>query len=77
VIAMATNREPWVMPEWMEQYRGLINNTGGNSVEDLLNDRDTTARSNVIRAGLIIAVHSQVGLLYALRKLGLLRDRQG
>ena len=74
---MVTNREPWVMPEWMEQYRGLINNTGGNSVEDLLNDRDTTARSNVIRAGLIIAVHSQVGLLYALRKLGLLRDRQG
>ncbi len=71
-----TDREPWVMPDWMEQYRDLINNTGGNSVEDLLNDRETTARSNVVRAGLIIAVHSQVGLLYALRKLGLLGDRQ-
>jgi hypothetical protein len=60
------------MPEWMERYRDLIGNTGGNTIEELMNDRSTTAQVNVIRAGLIVAVTSQVTLLYQLHRDGLL-----
>lgn len=65
--------EPWTMPAWMEPYRELIADTGGNSIEELYNDSTTTARSNLIRAALIIAVKDQVGLLYRLHRLGCLR----
>ncbi len=66
-------QEPWVMPEWMEPYRALIVNTGGNPIEELMNDHRTTQFNNVIRAGLIVAVHSQVFLLERLRAGGHLR----
>ena len=61
-------QNPWVMPDWMEKYRPLISNTGGNSIEDLINDKETTAWNNLIRAVLISAVESQIGLLYALHQ---------
>ena len=32
----------WKMPDWMKPYEKLINNTGGNTVEELLNDHETT-----------------------------------
>jgi hypothetical protein len=63
-------REPWVMPGWMEPYRELIGNTGGNPIEELMNDRTTNARSNMIRSALIVSVESQVALLYRLRQGG-------
>lgn len=56
------------MPPWMEPYRGLFNNTGGNSVEDLMNDRTTTSHDNAIRMALIFCVRSQVSLLEKLHK---------
>lgn len=71
---MTTTTE-WTMPKWMEQYRDLINNTGGNAVEDLMNDHTTTAFVNSIRAGIIVSVDSQVNLLNELHYRGLLADR--
>ncbi|MFG3710976.1 hypothetical protein [Micromonospora sp. NPDC047730] len=66
----------WTMPEWMEPYRDLIVNTGGNEVEELINDLNTDRRmmrTNVVRFSLAVAVRSQVSLLAGLREAGLLR----
>lgn len=60
------------MPAWMESFRDKIVNTGGNSIEDLMNDHTTNAFNNVIRAGLIVAVKSQVSLLMRLHDDGML-----
>lgn len=64
--------QPWVMPAWMEPYRDLIVNSGGNPIEELMNDRHANAAINFIRAGLIVAVRSQVALLVQLHDRGLL-----
>lgn len=64
--------ELWTMPDWMEKYRDDISNTGGNKVEDLMNDNHTSAAINYIRAALIMCVISQVSLLQTLHKKGLL-----
>jgi len=67
---MEKQREKWVMPEWMEPYRSLFNNTGGNSIEDLMN-RSADEANIVINAPLVlicVAVESQVTLLHALQK---------
>lgn len=64
----------WKMPEWMEPYREYINNTGGNSVEDLINDGgQSTVFNNAPRAMLCVAVHSQVALLNMLHGKGKLK----
>ena len=62
--------KPWTMPDWMEKYRSLINNTGGNSVEDLVRDRKTNMLINAPRAMLCVAVKSQVMLLESLHESG-------
>jgi len=62
----------WVMPEWMEPYRKLINNTGGNSVEELHNDTTTNVFVNGPRAILCCCVHAQVNLLETLHDAGYL-----
>ncbi len=64
--------KPWVMPAWMEPYRDLIGNTGGNPIEELLNDTKTNGFNNAIRAALIVSVESQVRLLTVLHERGLL-----
>lgn len=73
---MNDEKEPetrnWTMPEWMEPYRKYIRNTGGNPVEDLVNDTNANIRNNVIRAALCVAVESQVELLTILHREGLL-----
>ena len=69
--AAAKKPKPWTMPIWMESYRDLIGNTGGNSVEELMND-NTDSRVNLPLAILSVAVQSQVHLLerlYARRML--------
>lgn len=56
----------------MEPYRGFIVNTGGNTVEDLMN-RDPKEANVVINAPVALlctAVESQVALLTALRNAG-------
>src|SRR5690606_7974521 len=63
-------REPhwfdWKMPAWMEPYRGYIRDTGGNPVEELVNDNHTSVATNSIRAAMCVAVTDQVTLLYHL-----------
>lgn len=69
-----TTQAPWTMPAWMEPYRSHINNTGGNPIEELMNDTKTNGFNNSIRLSLIIAVQSQVMLLTSLYNRGLLAD---
>lgn len=64
------DKKPWTMPAWMEPYRDLIGNTGGNPVEELVNDSTASVRNNVIRAALCVAVESQVALLHRLHERG-------
>lgn len=66
----AVAAKPWTMPDWMEKYRPLINNTGGNSVEDLVRDQKTNVFINAPRAMLCVAIKSQVILLESLREAG-------
>lgn len=63
----------WVMPDWMEPYRPFIQNTGGNSVEELVNDNTSTLENNAVRVMLSVAVETQVKLLTALYQKGHLR----
>jgi hypothetical protein len=70
-----SKEDPWVMPEWMEPFRDEIRNTGGNPVEELMNDHHTKAVVNLPRTMLIVAVTSQVSMLYGLHRAGLLRER--
>lgn len=64
----------WKMPEWMQQFAKLINNTGGNRIEELYNDDGTNSNvfNNAPLALICVAVKSQVDLLLSLHKLGLL-----
>lgn len=64
----------WKMPARMEPYRDLIVNTGGNSIEDLMNDTKTTMFSNMPRAVLCCCVSSQVVLLKTLLTKNLLKE---
>lgn len=71
---MSKKQKNWKMPEWMEKYRHLINNTGGNEVEDLVNDDGTNSNvfNNAPRALICVAVSSQVNLLENLHSKGFL-----
>ena len=64
----------WKMPTWMEKYRIIIVNTGGNPIEELMNDDGTNSnlQNNAIRAMLCVAVKSQISLLEQLHNLKLL-----
>lgn len=70
--------EKWQMPEWMERYREYIGNTGGNSVEELLDrlaNESGLMKTNFPVAVLAIAVESQVDLLERMHRAGLLEDQ--
>lgn len=64
----------FVVPDWMRPHLAYFNNTGGNDIEELLQDITTTPFANVIRYMLIVSVRSQFDLLMALHKEGILRD---
>ena len=66
-----TKAESWKMPKWMEPYRQSIVNTGGNSVEEMVNDR-SVVQVNAPRAMLAACVTSQVALLISLQRQGYL-----
>lgn len=68
------NRPPYVLPAWMEPYRTLFQNTGGNTIEDLMTDNDPTnnGANNVVRAALIASVEAQLTLLWRMRQRGML-----
>jgi hypothetical protein len=63
------SEKAWTMPKWMEPFRGYIY-TGGNTVEELMNDHETTVVTNAPLALLCVAVKSQVELLKTLSKEG-------
>lgn len=76
---MGTNSRNWTMPEWMEPYRGLFENTGGQSVEDLVNTDGKNAGSNVVNpvlAAMAVSVESQVMMLARLRSNGFLYSHE-
>lgn len=54
--------KPWKMPKWMEPYRPMICNTGGNDVTDMMNG-SADPRVNLPLSTLQACVKSQVILL--------------
>ena len=68
---MVKSEKEWLMPSWMEPYRGLIINTGGNPIEDMMNG-DASPFANLPLSTLQACVKSQVGLLEVLHSKGLL-----
>lgn len=62
------------MPDWIEPYRDLFTNTGGNSIETLMNAPPNTGRTNVVLGSLAIAMEAQLHLLYRLREAGMLAE---
>lgn len=66
-------KDKWVMPEYLEKYRDLIGNTGGNAIEELMNDNHTDAFTNMFRSAMIVSVDSQIRLLERLYEKGFLK----
>lgn len=64
--------KPWKMPKWMKPFVPLISDTGGNDIEELMNDdgKNSNVFNNAPRALICVAVQSQVNLLERLHKLG-------
>lgn len=60
----------WKMPDWMKEYKEEINNTGGNSIEEIMNDNKTDVLINAPKAMICVAVKSQVYLLTLLHDRG-------
>lgn len=67
------NKE-WTMPEWMKPYRELIRNTGGNTIEEIMNNHDADIFTNAPLAMICVAVKSQVDFLTLLYKNDKLKD---
>lgn len=68
---------PPELPAWFEQYRDLIQDTGGNTVEDLLHRLATTPKlafSNIIVFSMALSVKAQVDLLRRLHHQDLLAN---
>jgi len=72
-----SKKKPWVFPIWMEPFRHTISNTGGNPVEELMNDDGTNSNvfNNAPRALICVAVKSQINLLERLHNAGLLYEQ--
>lgn len=75
MIVEKSKHKVWIMPKWMEPYRPFIVNTGGNSVECLMNDRESTVVTNAPLALICVAVGSQVSLLERLKDQGMLSEK--
>lgn len=69
---MSDEKQEWVMPEWMEPYRDLFANTGGNSIERLVNLPASTGKTNIILSTLACCAESQLTLLGRLRNRDML-----
>ena len=67
----------WTMPQWMEQYRESFNNTGGNTIEELMNNHKVTIFENAQLAMICVAVKSQVKFLETIRGRDYLIDMLG
>ncbi|WP_373225199.1 hypothetical protein [Enterobacter cloacae complex sp. ESBL7] len=67
-----SSKELYTVPDWMRQYLPLFHNTGGNDVEELLHDDNTSMFANSIRYMLIVSARSQFTLLMDLHQRGFL-----
>lgn len=67
-------KENYKIPEWMYQYLSLFQNTGGNDVQDLLHDEDTSMFANSIRYMMIVSVRAQYEILIKLHSRGEIGD---
>lgn len=65
-------KELYAVPDWMRPYLPLFQNTGGNDVEELLHDDNTSMFANSIRYMLIVSARSQFTLLMDLHQRGAL-----
>ena len=73
---MSHGDDRWEMPDWAEPYRDCIRNTGGNSVERLMNLSGEDTKGNVVLGALAVSVDSQFSLLCALKSKGYLKEVQ-
>ncbi len=48
------------MPEWMEKYRDTFHDTGGQAIENLMNDNAASEFSVIKRAGIVLSVKEQI-----------------
>lgn len=65
-------KRKWVMPGWMEKFRGyIVNGTGGNSVEDLMNGNANPV-VNLPLSILQACVKMRVEMLERMRKDGMI-----
>lgn len=62
-------KNEWTMPKWMEPYRKYIRNTGGNTVECMMNGNADPV-INLPLSTLQACVKSQVSLLMYLHEKG-------
>ena len=62
----------WMMPKWMIPYGVYIVNTGGNSIESMVNG-DADPRVNLPLSMLQACVKSQVAMLTSLHNNGALK----
>lgn len=69
----AAKRAQWTMPDWMEPYRQYIANTGGNSIESMMNG-DADPLINLPLSTLQACVKSQISLLYVMHDKGMLPE---
>lgn len=67
-------KKEWVMPDWMELFREYFVNTGGNTIEELVNTK-VDSRTNAVLAFLQDCVTSQIQLLQRAFKKGLLATK--
>lgn len=66
----------WTMPEHLEPYRDLINNTGGNTIEELMDvyhNQENIMRTNMILGVLAVMCAGQIQLLQTLYRQNLLK----
>lgn len=64
----------WKPPDWMKPFLPQLNNTGGNTVEELMNGK-TNPAVNLPLAMLEMAAIAQIQLLTHLHKRGLLIEQ--
>ncbi|HDT2265871.1 hypothetical protein [Enterobacter asburiae] len=70
-------KELYAVPEWMRQFLPSFNNTGGNDVEELLHDDDTSMFANAVRYTFIVSARSQFALLMDMYSKGIITGRTG
>ncbi len=70
-----SEKEKWVIPEWMEMYTELILNSGGVSIEDAMNrlrfDKHLIL-ANMVAYAICCEVSAQVNLLTRLYNEGII-----